>query len=94
VDSLNFSQDQFSFAGSDSNDALAAKAGGAAHTAPTPSFLRPMTAYGDTYTPSYTRYQNSPAQSYTHPLYNLFNDRRQGPASQAPSALTPTKGAM
>lgn len=43
------------------------------------SFLRPTTAYGDPYTPSYTRYINAPGSSYVHPLYPLFNDRRPPP---------------
>lgn len=40
------------------------------------SFLRPITPYGETYTPSYTAFLNSPANSYNHPLHTLFNDRR------------------
>jgi hypothetical protein len=40
------------------------------------SFLRPITPYGETYTPSYTSFLNSPANSYNHPLHTLFNDRR------------------
>lgn len=53
------------------------------------SFLHPMTPYGDSYTPSYTRYLNSPGSSYTNPLFPLFNDRRP----QAPkirTSLTPS----
>lgn len=49
-------------------------------TLPKPmSFLRPMTPYGDTYTPSYTRYLNTPGSSYNNPLFPLFNDRRPQP---------------
>lgn len=40
------------------------------------SYLRPTTPFGDTYTPSYTRFVNSPGSSYIHPLFPLFNDRR------------------
>lgn len=40
------------------------------------SFLRPMTPYGETYTPSYTRYLNAPGSSYVHPMFPVFNDRR------------------
>lgn len=61
-------------------------------TMPRPlSFLRPMTPYGETYTPSYTSFLNSPANSYVHPLHTLFNDRRP----QAPpirTTLFPTEG--
>ena len=54
------------------------------------SFLRPMTPYGDTYTPSYTRYRNSPSNSYNNPLFPLFNDRR--PAPKVRSTLYNTPG--
>lgn len=43
------------------------------------SYLRPMTAYGEGYTPSYTRYLNAPGSSYVHPNFPLFHDRRSAP---------------
>lgn len=52
------------------------------------SFLRPTTPYGESYTPSYTRYLNAPGSSYTHPLHNLFSDRRPA-ASPIRSTLFP-----
>lgn len=62
------------------------------HTIPKPlSFLRPMTPYGDTYTPSYTRYLNAPSNSYVNPLHTLFNDRRPQP-SKIRSTLFPQEG--
>lgn len=55
------------------------------------SFLRPMTPYGDSYTPSYTRYLNSPGSSYNHPMHTLFNDRRpKAPAVR--TSLYPKQG--
>jgi len=54
-------------------------------TPPSPlSYLRPMTPYGDTYTPSYTRYLGTAGSSYVNPLFPLFNDRRP----QAPKIRT------
>lgn len=41
-----------------------------------PSYMRPMTPYGDTYTPSYTKYQNAAGSSYVNPMHVIFNDRR------------------
>jgi hypothetical protein len=59
---------------------------------PTPTYMMPMTPYGDKYTPSYTRYQNSPANSYTNPMHVIFNDRRpQTPAIR--TTLFPKEGA-
>lgn len=55
------------------------------------SFLRPVTPYGETYTPSYTSFLNSPANSYTHPLHTLFNDRRPA-AAPIRSTLFPQEG--
>ena len=57
----------------DNNDPLAARA---PRITPGLSFMRPTTPYGDSYTPSYTRYLNAPGSSYVHPLHNLFSDRR------------------
>lgn len=64
------------FGESDSSDqdALAQRVGSERLKAP--GYLRPMTPYGDTYTPSYTKFLNAPGSSYTHPLHQLFNDRR------------------
>lgn len=64
----------------------------AQHMAPTPTYMMPMTPYGEKYTPSYTRYQNSPANSYTNPMHVIFNDRR--PATPSPRSTLYPKEAV